>query len=156
MNASLRWVAAVFAAALVAAGCARPTQSGYSYTEREARQPMRVETGVLQAVRQVRLERSQSDGVGGAAGAVVGGVAGSNVGGGSGRIVGSVLGALAGGVAGSHAEKAMSDRAALELTVRTDGGRSFAVVQEAGGEQFTPGQRVRILTDSRGTVRVSH
>lgn len=156
MNASFRWLAAVLAAAAFAAGCAAPTQTGYSYTEQEARRPMRVETGVVQAIRDVRLERSRSDGVGSTAGAVVGGVAGSNVGGGSGRIVGSVLGAVAGGVAGSHAEKSLSDRAALEITVRTDAGRSFAVVQEPGGERFAPGQRVRILTDSRGAVRVSH
>jgi outer membrane lipoprotein SlyB len=156
MNAILRPVAAVLVGAAMLAGCATPSRSGYSYTEQEARQPMRVETGVIQAIRDVRLERSRPDGVGGAAGAVVGGVAGSNIGGGSGRIIGSVLGAVAGGVAGSHAEKSLSDRPALEITVRTDSGRVFAVVQEGGGEQFAPGQRVRLLTDSRGVVRVSH
>jgi len=87
---------------------------------------------------------------------VVGGVAGSNIGKGRGAVIGTVLGAVAGGVVGSHAEQSLSDRAALEITVRTDAGRTFAVVQEAGGENFAPGQRVRILTDPvKGTTRVS-
>ena len=143
-------------AAAALAGCAGPSMSGHTYTTSEARRPMRVETGVIQAIREVRLERSPQTGVGTAAGAVVGGVAGSNVGGGKGSIIGSVLGAVAGGVVGSHAEQSLSDRPALEITVRTDAGRTFAVVQEAGGESFAPGQRVRIVTDpSRGTTRVS-
>ncbi|MCM5571310.1 glycine zipper 2TM domain-containing protein [Burkholderiaceae bacterium FT117] len=152
----LRKLALVAGTLLLAAGCAAPSKSGYTYTEREARRPMQVEMAVIEAIREVRLERSRPDGVGTAAGAVVGGVAGSNIGGGSGRIVGSVLGAVAGGVAGSYIEKSATDRPALEITVRTDSGRVFAVVQEAGGEQFAPGQRVRILTDSRGTTRVSY
>jgi len=143
-------------AAAMLAGCAAPSKSGHTYTTSEARRPMQVQTGVVQAIREVRLERSQPPGVGTAAGAVVGGVAGSNVGGGKGSIIGSVLGAVAGGVVGSHAEQSLSDRPALEITVRTDAGRTFAVVQEAGGESFAPGQRVRILTDpASGTTRVS-
>jgi len=143
-------------AAASLAGCAAPSTSGHTYTTNEARRPMQVEIGVIQAIREVRLERSPQTGVGTAAGAVVGGVAGSNVGGGKGSIIGSVLGAVAGGVVGSHAEQSLSDRPALEITVRTDAGRTFAVVQEAGGESFAPGQRVRILTDpASGTTRVS-
>lgn len=149
-------IAILAIAAIVASGCAAPSRTGYTYTDREARRPMQVEMAVIEAIREVRLERSRPDGVGSAAGAVVGGVAGSNVGGGSGRIIGSVLGAVAGGVAGSHIEQSATTRPALEITVRTDRGRVFAVVQESGGEPFAPGQRVRILTDSRGVTRVSY
>lgn len=146
---------ALFAAALLT-GCAAPSKSGHTYTASEARRPMQVQTGVIQAIREVRMERDHPTGVGTGAGAVVGGVAGSNIGGGKGSIIGSVLGAVAGGVIGSHAEQSLSDRPALEITVRTDAGRTFAVVQESGGESFAPGQRVRILTDPvRGTTRVS-
>lgn len=152
-----RGLVVILAATLLVtlAGCAVPSTAGHAYTERDARRPMRVQTGVIEAIRQVRLERSRQQGVGSTAGAVVGGVAGSNVGGGSGRIIGSVLGAVAGGVAGSQIEKATSDRPALEITVRTDGGRRFAVVQEADGDVFAPGQRVRILTDPSGNTRIS-
>jgi outer membrane lipoprotein SlyB len=106
-------------------------------------------------VRVVRTERAQPTGVGTAAGAVVGGVAGSTVGGGRGSIVGAVVGAVIGGVAGSHIEKNTSDRPGLEITVRTDDGRTLAIVQEADGQRLEPGQRVRLLTDPRGQVRVS-
>lgn len=149
---------ALLAAALALcalAGCAVPSTAGHAYTERDARRPMQVQTGVIESLRQVRLERSRQQGVGSTAGAVVGGVAGSNLGGGSGRIIGSVLGAVAGGVAGSQIEQSTSERAALEITVRTDGGRRFAVVQEAGGDSFAPGQRIRILTDPSGNTRIS-
>ena len=147
---------AIVAAAVLLAGCAAPSTASHTYTAGEARRPMQVLTGVIQAIREVRLERDQQTGVGTGAGAVVGGVAGSNIGGGKGSIVAGVLGAVAGGVLGSHAEQSLSDRPALEITVRTDSGNTFAVVQEAGGEQFAPGQRVRIITDpARGTTRVS-
>ena len=140
---------ALVAGALVA-GCAAPSKSGHTYTTSEARRPMQVQTGVVQAIREVRLERERPSGVGTGAGAVIGGLAGC------GSIVGTVLGAVAGGVVGSHVEQSTSDRPALEITVRTDAGKTFAVVQESGGETFAPGQRVRILTDpSRGTTRVS-
>ncbi len=148
--------AALVSAVAILSGCAQPSTAGHTFTASEARRPMQVQMGVIQTIREVRLERDQPTNVGTGAGAIVGGVAGSNVGGGSGRIVGGVLGAVAGGVLGSHAEQSLSNRPALEITVRTDDGRVFAVVQEAGGEQFTPGQRVRIITDpARGTTRVS-
>jgi outer membrane lipoprotein SlyB len=69
----------------LAAGCAAPSRSGSVYSDRDARQPMQIQTGTIQGVREVRIERAQPTGVGTAAGAVVGGVAGSTVGGGGGR-----------------------------------------------------------------------
>ena len=158
MNPSHRLAALALAVASVSlmAGCAAPSRSGAVYSDRDARQPMQVQTATIQSVRQVRLENATpSGGVGTMAGAVVGGVAGSNVGRGKGAIVGSVLGAVVGGMAGSRLEQAGGDRPALEITVRTDDGRTLAVVQEAGEERFDAGQRVRLLTDSRGQVRVS-
>jgi outer membrane lipoprotein SlyB len=139
----------------LAAGCAAPSRSGSVYSDRDARLPMQVQTGTVLSIREVRIERAQPSGVGSGAGAVVGGVAGSTVGGGRGSIVGAVVGAVIGGVAGSHIEKNTTDRLGLEFTVRTDDGRTLAVVQEADGQRFDPGQRVRLLTDPRGQVRVS-
>lgn len=148
--------ACLFAGVLLAAGCAAPSTAGHTYKASEARRPMQVETGTIQAIRDVRLEQDQPSGAGTGAGAIVGGIAGSTVGKGRGAAVGTVLGAVVGGVAGSHAEQSLSNRSALEITVRTDSGRTFAVVQEAGGESFAPGQRVRIITDpARGTTRIS-
>ena len=148
-------LAASLAALGLLAGCAGPSKSGSTYTDAEARRPMQVTTGTIQAVRTVRLERDYQTGAGVAAGSVIGGVAGSTVGSGTTSTIAAVVGAVAGGVAGSYAEKSMSDRPGLELTVRTDDGRTFTVVQEAGNDSFAAGQRIRVLTDGAGQVRIT-
>jgi outer membrane lipoprotein SlyB len=109
--------------------------------------------GVVESVRQVRIEGTKTP-IGSGAGAVVGGVAGSNVGGGSGRAVGAILGAVGGGLAGAAVEEGVTRRAGLEITVRLDSGRIIAVTQEAD-EAFAIGERVRVLTGG-GVTRVSH
>lgn len=148
-------VASIAACALLA-GCATPTQSGSTYSTSEARRPMSVQMATVQAIRDVRIETTRQPGVGTGAGAIVGGIAGSNIGQGKGAAIGTVLGALAGGVAGSYGEKGFGTKAGLEITVRTDDGQTFAIVQEAGGDQFAVGQRVRVLRDpANGQTRVS-
>ncbi|HCX32296.1 MAG TPA: hypothetical protein DHV08_01280 [Rhodocyclaceae bacterium] len=145
------FVAAVACAAIVA-GCASGLGGG-DYKRGEARQTMRVEMGVVESVRTVRIEGTKTP-VGTGAGAVVGGVAGSNVGGGKGSIIGTVVGAVAGGLAGSAIEEGVTRREGVEITVRLDGGRLLAIVQEAD-EAFRPGERVRVLSGG-GSTRVSH
>ena len=138
--------------AIVSAGCASGLGSG-DYERREARRVYEVRMGVVESVRSVRLEGTES-GVGAAAGAAVGGIAGSTVGGGKGQTIGAVLGAVAGGVAGAAAEEALTRKPGLEITVRLDSGRTIAVVQEDTGERFAIGDRVRVL-ESGGQARVS-
>jgi outer membrane lipoprotein SlyB len=138
--------------ALVLGGCAS-SMSGSAYPRAQARQAMEVKMGVVESVRQVQLEGTQS-GTGSLAGAVVGGVAGSNVGGGKGAIIATVIGAVAGGLAGSAIEENTTKKLGLEITVKLDDGRLMAVTQEAD-EAFRPGDRVRVLSN-RGTTRVSH
>ncbi|MGQ9686350.1 MAG: glycine zipper 2TM domain-containing protein [Thiobacillaceae bacterium] len=139
--------------ALVSAGCASGLGSG-DYERREARRVYEVKMGVVENVRNVRIEGTQS-GVGTVAGGAVGGIAGSSVGGGKGQAIGAVLGAVAGGVAGAAAEEALTRKPGLEITVRLDSGRTIAVVQEDTGERFAVGDRVRIL-ESGGQARVTH
>lgn len=141
-----------FGAALALAGCAT-SNSGSAYTRDQARQEMTVRMGVVESVREVRIEGTKTP-IGGAAGAVVGGVAGSEVGGGRGNIVGAVLGAVAGGLAGSAIEEGVTRKTGLEITVRLDNGTLTSIVQE-GDEQFHAGDRVRLLTGAGGT-RVTH
>lgn len=138
--------------AILSAGCASGLGSG-DYERREARRVYEVRMGVVESVRSVRLEGTES-GVGAAAGAAVGGIAGSTVGRGKGQAVGAVLGAVAGGVAGAAAEEALTRKPGLEITVRLDSGRTIAVVQEDTGEPFAIGDRVRIL-ESGGQARVT-
>ncbi|RLC20247.1 MAG: hypothetical protein DRH56_10490, partial [Deltaproteobacteria bacterium] len=92
--------------------------------------------------------------VGPAAGAAAGGALGSTIGHGSGRTVATVLGAIAGGVAGAAVEEGVTQKDGLEITVKLDNGDAVVVVQEAD-VPFAVGDRVRVLTGSDGTTRVS-
>ena len=146
---------ALIAGSALVAGCATPSQTGSTYHPGEARRPMSVQMATVQALRDVRIEQSQPHGVGTGAGAVIGGIAGSNIGGGRGAAIATVLGAVAGGVGGSYAERAIGTKSGVEITVRTDDGQTFAVVQQAGDERFEVGQRVRVLRDpASGHTRV--
>jgi len=145
-------VAVLATGMLVLAGCAG-SQSGSAYSRSQARGEMHVRMGVVESVRQVMIEGTQS-GVGAVAGGVVGGVAGSDIGHGKGSTVGSVLGAVLGGVAGQAIEERVSKKDGLEITIKLDGGQIIAVTQEAD-EQFHAGERVRVLSGS-GVTRVSH
>jgi outer membrane lipoprotein SlyB len=114
---------------------------------------MVVQYGTVEAVRYVRLEGTKTP-IGPAAGAAVGGIAGSGVGGGRGQAVATVIGAVAGGLAGAAIEEGATRKPGIEVTVRLENGQVLAVVQEDGGENFRPGDRVRLLRDS-GTTRVT-
>lgn len=134
------------------AACAS-SNSGSVYSRDEARKTQTIRTGVVESVRQVKLEGTKSP-VGTIAGGAVGGIAGSSVGGGRGSAIAAVIGAVAGGLLGSAAEEGITRKDGVEITVKLDGGTMVAVVQEAD-EVFNPGERVR-LVESGGTSRVSH
>jgi len=137
---------------LLLAGCAGGLGGG-DYERGQTRGVQEVQMGVVESVREVKIEGTKS-GVGTTAGAVVGGVAGSDVGGGKGQIIGGVLGAVVGGVAGAAAEEGMTRQKGVEITVKLDSGRIFAVTQ-AADEEFKVGDRVRVLSGS-GVTRVTH
>lgn len=135
------------------AACAS-SNSGSVYSRDEARKVQTVKTGVVESVRQVKLEGTKSP-VGTIAGGAVGGIAGSSIGGdGKSGAVGAVIGAVVGGIAGAMAEEGITRKDGLEITVKLDGGALIAIVQEAD-EVFKAGEKVRIL-ESGGVSRVSH
>lgn len=135
------------------AACAS-SNSGSVYSRDEARKVQTVKTGVVESVRQVKLEGTKSP-VGTVAGGAVGGIAGSSIGGdGKSGMVGAVIGAVVGGIAGAMAEEGITRKDALEITVKLDGGGLVAIVQEAD-EIFKAGEKVRII-ESGGVSRVSH
>jgi outer membrane lipoprotein SlyB len=146
-----RLALSVLLALAVLGGCS--SQSGGSYSRSQTRTEMTVRQGVIESVREVQIEGTQSP-VGAVAGGVVGGVAGSKVGKGDGSTIGTVLGAVAGGVAGNMLEDRLTKKSGLEITIKLDGGQLIAVTQEAD-EQFKPGERVRVLS-GQGATRVSH
>jgi outer membrane lipoprotein SlyB len=143
---------AVSILSLFLAACAS-SNSGSVYSRDEARKVQTVRTGVVESVRQVKLEGTKTP-VGTVAGGAVGGIAGSTVGGGRGSAIAAVIGAVAGGLLGSAAEEGFTRKDGVEITVKLDGGNMVAVVQEAD-DLFKAGERVR-LVESGGTTRVSH
>jgi len=132
-------------------GACASSNSGSVYSRDDARKTQTVRTGVVESVRQVKLEGTKSP-IGTVAGAAVGGIAGSSIGEGKGSSIGAVIGAVVGGLAGSAAEEMMTRKDALEITVKLDGGGLTAVVQEAD-EQFKAGDKVRLI-ESGGNTRV--
>ena len=148
---TLRFITVVTMSALIAA-CAS-SNSGQVYSRGEARQVQTVRTGVVESVRQVKLEGTKTP-IGTVGGAAVGGIAGSSVGGGRGSAIAAVLGAIVGGLAGSAAEEGFTRKDGIEITVKLDSGTMLAVVQEAD-EQFNPGDQVRLL-ENNGITRVTH
>ena len=139
---------------LLLSACAGGLGSG-DYSREQARGVQEVQMGVVESVREVKLEGTKS-GVGTMAGAAVGGVAGSEIGHGKGAVVGSILGAVAGGVAGAAAEEGATRQKGVEITVKLDSGRMIAVTQAADEkETFMAGERVRILSGG-GVTRVTH
>jgi len=133
------------------AGCITH-ESANVYGKHEAGREQTVRMATVDSVRKVALEGSQS-GLGAAAGGAVGAIGGSQVGHGAGSSVAAVLGGVAGGVAGNVLEHNATSKDALEITVKLDSGEYRAIVQQAD-QQFTPGQRVRLLS-SGGVTRVS-
>jgi outer membrane lipoprotein SlyB len=136
----------------ILAGCASG-RGGDDYERAEARRVYEVKMGIVEHVRSVKLEGTET-GIGAAAGGVVGGIAGSTAGRGKGSAVGAVLGAVVGGLAGAAAEEVTTRKTGVEVTVSLDSGRTIALVQEDKGENFKVGERVRVL-ESGGQVRVS-
>ncbi len=138
------------------AGCAVTPNSANVYKASETQNEQIVRMAVVEAVREVTIDKSgHSNGVGTAAGAVLGGIAtSSNIGKGNGATAAGVVGALLGGIAGQHIEANLKKRPGLEITVKLDNGELRAIVQDAD-EAFKVGERVRLLS-SGGTTRVSH
>jgi outer membrane lipoprotein SlyB len=149
----MKWLQVVLFLVLVSffSGCAS-SQSGEVYSRDQARSAQTVELGVVEFVKDVQVEGSRS-GLGTVAGGVAGGVLGSTVGGGKGSTLAALGGAALGALAGSAAEEKMSQYNGLEITVKLDGGRVLAVVQE-NDVMFSVGDRVRVLTGRDGAIRI--
>lgn len=101
--------------------------------------------GRVTSVRPVMLGRQNSPGVGAVLGAVIGGVVGNQIGHGTGRDLATVGGAVAGGFAGNAIQNNTSQRQGVEIGVRLDDGHDVSVIQDASGDTFYPGDRVRLV-----------
>lgn len=97
--------------ALLVTSCA-PSRSGQVYSRDQARRAHTVETGTAEQIREVMIEGTPSG-----------------------------VGAVAGAAAGAAAEEQITKADGLEILVRLDSGRLFAVVQESD-VWFSAGDRV--------------
>lgn len=134
------------------ASCLSESRSGRVYSQEQARVSHSVFYGTLLRVNDVIIEGSES-GAGTLAGGAMGAALGSGVGRGSGQAVAVVGGAIAGAIAGSVLEKQSKTVAGVELEVELDNGEILALVQEKDAV-YNVGDRVRLLRDAQGTVRV--
>lgn len=136
------------AAALISACTPQPTPNSYSRTE--TMRPQSVELGTLQSIRPVNIRPGETR-LGMGTGAILGGIAGSQIGGGTAaNVAGGVAGAVAGGALGS-ALQGSQNTAGLELTVELDSGRTIAIVQPGGPNDFRIGDRVRVIGNGENT-----
>jgi outer membrane lipoprotein SlyB len=141
------------AAAVVVSGCATPYPP-VPYYYGPAPRAQSVEMGVVESVRPVGLQGPDT-GLGALGGAALGGWAGSGIGSGGGNAAAIVGGVILGSLIGNAMEREAARRPGVEVTVRLDAGRMIAVVQDAAGEPFRPGDRIRVVSDGYYT-RVSH
>lgn len=119
----------------------------------------RTQYGRILDVRYVQLHNSgtSTSGVGVGVGAVAGGLIGNQIGGGSGRTAATVIGAIGGGVLGNEIERRnYSNRGnadGIQMSVRLDNRDTVTIVQPYRGENFQPGQNVRVVNEG-GNLRV--
>lgn len=128
-------------------GACATTGSGYSHNELHSMQS--VQYGVIESVRAVNVDGTQS-GIGAGAGAVLGGVAGSQIGHGAGSLAGAVVGAVAGGIGGNYLENRATRSRGYEIVVRLTDQRTISVVQ-GEGDSLRAGDRVRVVTGGDGS-----
>lgn len=149
----------LLASSVLFAGCAS-NLTGSDYSAASTRQMMAVQIGVVDSIRDVRIQPAPTggNGVGSLAGAALGAVLGGGHGGGLGSIALGVVGAVVGGVAGQIAEHHARESRGVEITIRLDTTGSLVAITQAAdsNEAFAKGDKVRILTTATGSSRVAH
>lgn len=140
--------------ALLLGACAG-SKSGDVYTRDQVRQVQTFRVGIIEQLKDVRIEGTSTQ-IGAAAGTVVGGIAGSSTGDGKGSDVMRVLGAVVGGVVGAAAEEGYTREDGIEFSILLEDGSRISVVQErsANDEAFNVGDKVRVI-ESGGVVRIA-
>jgi len=151
LKRGLAWGAALLALAL-AAGCARHTASGSTYTYQQAQREQVVRQGTVLSVRAVTLVQDSSRHLGTIAGAALGGVAGNAVGRGAGRNIATVGGGILGSLLGEVVEHELNRTSGQEITVQLDSGETRVIAQQAD-IALSAGQRVGVIS-GHGLTRV--
>jgi outer membrane lipoprotein SlyB len=133
-------------------GCAS-SQSASVYSRNTARKAHRVEQGIIEHVKPVKIEGTKSK-AGAGIGAISGGILGNTIGDGSGKTIATLFGVLIGGAAGAATEEKLTKVSAFEIVIKKDNGQQIVIVQE-NDNYLTVGDRVNIISANDGTVRAS-
>ena len=148
-------ISLALAAAFTLAACA-PSQRSDVYQYPQGMRAQTVEMGVIESVRYVTARRARTPV---SAPWVVRRSAASpaarSAAADAANAAGAIAGAIIGGVVGNAVENNANQRNGIEVTVRLDSGQTIAVPQENAGENFRPGDRVRVLSDGH-TTRVAY
>jgi outer membrane lipoprotein SlyB len=134
--------------------CVPATQTGTSYSRREARVLQQVKIGKVLEVAEVVIEGTKS-GAGGIVGGAVGAIAGRNTGSGAGGEIAAVLGGAVGSVVGAKIEEARTRASGREYTIRLENGEVVSVVQAFDPKiSIFAGDDVKLLSQ-KGNYRVT-
>lgn len=141
---------------VVMTGCAS-NMSSRDYSAVTSMQKMKVELGVVESVRNVKINGKPSP-IGGMAGGALGAIAGSNAGGGIGQLAVMVVAGAVGAAIGAVVDKKAHDADGIEVTVKMISDGSLQAVTQAKdpAEVFAPGDSVRMITGQSGFSRVTH
>lgn len=146
------------ASALFLSGCAGPNPYGVAseqYKQSETNQGLQLTYGTIIDLTAVNID-SEGNVIGKMAGGLIGGLAASGVGGGRGSDIAAVAGAVIGGMVGNKAQLMINKENGVQITVQLDNGEVKAVVQAVNAEVlFNKGDRVKLISDAAGKVRVS-
>ena len=143
----------LLSALLALSGCAN--YGGSDYTGNQAQRAQNVQYGTITGIRDAEISgTSAGKTIGTVGGGVAGGVLGSMVGGGRGQVLSSVAGAMLGAGAGYLGGEALTSKKGVEIEIALENGGTISVIQGAG-EDFSVGERVRVLTSSDGHARVT-
>ena len=146
---------AAISGSVAVAGCARQISPDV-HTGRTAGETLRTSAGVIENVRYVEIQESdtlEGNKTGQLLGGIAGGVAGARFGDGVGQVLASLGGAIAGAFIGSLAEQEIKRQPAIEYIVRTETGELLTIVQGVS-PQMAVGQRVFVQEGARGRGRV--
>ena len=140
----------VAVAALTLAACT--TTNPDVIQKGDAQRLSQVQDATVLSVRPVVVDGNQS-GAGAVTGGVIGGISGASVGGRREAVAVGVLAAVIGSVVGNAVERAATREDAVEFLLQLKNGERRTLVQAKGGELFTPGDPV-ILVTTGGKTRI--
>lgn len=130
-----------------------------SNNERQSYQADTIQTTMVGTVKTVEVVKvdGNSSWIGSTSGSIAGGLLGSAIGNGWGRIATSIVGSVAGSLTGSGVERQLTRGEGLKMAVQKDDGSTFmVVVVPEQGQMFREGDRVRIISNSNGAIKVDH